>query len=202
MATGTSMMPHLAIIGISLIVVGVALPLSGLYATTSSPSSEESFALQGQVDMVLYDEFGNIKTERHFDNLIVDVGVEGVAYRIAPHDGTTTPSAPYNYVALGTDDTAVDAGDDALSAELPIGVAYAREQDATAQYSTSSGNKLILSVVFGPGEGTGTLQESGIFNAASDGDMLARQTFGGTSAITKAADDTLTVTWTITLTPS
>lgn len=198
MATGTRMMPHLAIIGISLIVVGVALPLSGLHAT-SSPSSEEGFALQGQIDMVLYDELGNIKTERHIDNLIVDVGVEGVAYRIAPHDGSTTPSAPYNYIALGTDNTAVDAGDDALSAELPAGATYAREQDSTAIYSTSSGNKLILSVVFGPDEGTGTLKESGIFNAATGGDMLARQTF---DEIQKASSDTLTVTWTITLTPS
>jgi hypothetical protein len=192
------MMPHLAIIGISLIVIGVALPLSGLYATSPS-STEEGFALRGQVDMVLYDASGNIKTERHIDNLIVDVGVEGVAYRIAPHDGSTAPSAPYNYVALGTDDTAVDAGDDTLSAELPAGATYAREQDPAAIYSTSSGNKLILSVVFGPDEGTGTLKESGLFNAATDGDMLARQTF---DEIQKAADDTLTVTWTITLTPS
>jgi hypothetical protein len=191
------MMPFLAIIGVSLIAVGVALPLSGIFATVSPAS--DSFALQGRVDMVLYDESGNVKDERHIDNLIVDAGVEGVAYRIAPHDGTTAPSSPYNYIALGTSDTAVDAADDELSAELTVGANYAREQDATAQYSVSSGNKLILSVVFGPGEGTGSLRESGMFNAATGGDMLARQTF---DEIQKASGDTLTITWTITLTPA
>lgn len=197
MATGSTMVPHLAIIGILLVALGATLPLSGLFA--ASPASEDGFALQGKVDMVLYDELGNIKAERHIDNLIVNAGIEGVAYRIAPHDGSTTPSAPYNYIALGTSDTAVAAGDNALSAELPTGATYAREQDSTAIYSTSSGNKLILSVVFGPGEGTGTLRESGIFNASTGGNMLARQTF---DPVTKAANDTLTVTWTITLTPT
>ncbi|WP_415283016.1 hypothetical protein [Candidatus Nitrososphaera sp. FF02] len=179
-----------------MIAVGVALPLSGMFAAVSPVS--DSFALQGRVDMVLYDESGNVKDERHIDNLIVDTGVEGVAYRIAPHDGTITPSSPYNYIALGTSDTAVDAADEELSAELAVGANYAREQDATAQYSVSSGNKLILSVVFGPGEGTGSLRESGMFNVATGGDMLARQTF---TEIQKASGDTLTITWTITLTP-
>lgn len=196
MATGSIMVPHFAIIGISLVALGVALPLSGLFA--ASPASEDGFALRGKVDVVLYDELGNIKDERHIDNLIVDAGIEGVAYRIAPHDGSTTPSAPYNYIALGTSDTAVAAGDDALSAELS-GSTYARKQDPTAIYSTSSGNKLILSVVFGPNEGTGALKESGIFNASTGGDMLARQTF---DEISKASNDTLTITWTITLTPT
>jgi hypothetical protein len=191
------MMPHLAIIGMSLVALGFTLPLSGMFA--ASPASEDGFALMGKVDVVLYDELGNVKDERHVDNLIVDAGIEGVAYRIAPHDGSTTPTAPYNYIALGTDDTEVVAGDDSLSAELPTGATYAREQDSTAIYSTSSGNKLILSVVFGPGEGTGTLKESGLFNAATGGDMLARQTF---AEITKASSDTLTITWTITLTPT
>lgn len=195
--TSGRMMPHLALIGISLIVLGVALPLSGLFAASSVASN--GFALMGKVDVVLYDELGNVKDERHIDNLIVNDGVEGVAYRIAPHDGSIASSAPYNYVALGTSDTAVDASDTGLSAELPAGASYARQQDSTAQYSTSSGNKLILSVVFGPDEGTGNLRESGVFNASTGGNMFARQTF---DEIQKASGDTLTITWTITLSPT
>ena len=147
----------------------------------------------------LYDESGNVKDERHFDNLIVSAGVEGVASRIAPHDGPVNSSAPYNYIALGTSNTAADAAQTALVAELPSGASYARVQDATAQYTTSGGNKVILSVTFLPNQATGTLRESGIFNAASGGNMLARQAFA--AEIQKAATDTLTVTWTITLSP-
>ena len=188
-------MPIAAIFGVSLILSGVALPFAVSRLATSSPSSE-GLHFKGKVDMVLYDESGQMKDERHIDNLIVNAGVEGVASRIAPHDGTINPSAPYNYIALGTSNSAADAAQTALVAELPGGASYARVQDGTAQYTTSGGNKITLSVTFAPGQGTGTLRESGIFNAASGGDMLARQTFAD---IQKAAGDTLTVTWTISL---
>lgn len=185
-----------ALVGISLIALGVALPLGALVADNSR--SAEGLAFKGNVDIVLYDELGAIKDERHIDNLIVDAGVEGVASRIAPHDGSINPSSAYNYIGLGTGGTAVDAADVELAAELPTGVNYERLQDTTAQYSSST-KKLILSVTFAPGDATGTLRESGIFNAATGGDMFARQTF---DEITKASGDTLTATWTITLTPS
>lgn len=145
--------------------------------------------LHGKLDVLLYDEFGNLKDERHFDNLIVDSGFEGVAYRIAPHNGAAANS-PWNYIAIGTGSTAPAAGDTALVSELT------RLQDATATYTTTSGKQLQLQVSFGPGVGTGNIAESGLFNAASGGNMLARQTF---TTISKGASDTLTVTWTITL---
>lgn len=153
-------------------------------------ANEQFLQLHGRLDMRLYDEFGNLKDERHFDNLIVDAGFEGVAYRIAPHDGTVTPTAPWNNIAIGTGSAAPAAGDTALVSETD------RKNDAQAQYTTTSGKQLMLEVSFGPGEGTGNVAESGLFNAGSGGDMLARQTF---TTISKGASDTLTVTWTITL---
>lgn len=189
-------MPKVALAGVSMLALGVMLPL--MAGVIANNTTSEGLRLKGTVDMVLYDELGKVKDERHFDNLIVDTGVEGVASRIAPHNGSVNPASPFNYIALGSGSTAVTAGDTALSAELPIGANYARLQDTQAAYSaTESGKKLILSVTFLPGQGTGTLRESGVFNAASSGDMLSRQTFAD---IQKAAGDTLTVTWTITLT--
>lgn len=187
---------YIALVGISLIALGASLPLAALIA--GGDGSTEGLALKGNVDIVLYDELGAIKDERHIDNLIVDAGVEGVASRIATHDGLINPTSAYNYIALGTGSTTVSAADTALAAELPPGANYARLQDTTAQYSSTT-KKLILSVMFMPGQATGTLKESGIFNAATGGNMFARQTF---NEITKASSDTLTVTWTITLTPS
>ncbi|MEM2140876.1 MAG: hypothetical protein QXJ74_09910 [Nitrososphaera sp.] len=185
-----------ALVGISLVAIGAALPLGAFFA--GNGRTAEGLAFKGNVDIALYDEFGVLKDERHIDNLIVDAGVQGVASRLAPHDGSINPTTPYNYIALGTGSTAVAAGDTALAAELTAGPNYARLQDTTAQYSEST-KKLVLSVTFAPGQGTGALRESGIFNAAAGGNMFARQTF---AEIQKASGDTLTVTWTITLTPS
>ena len=186
---------NVAILGISLIAFGFSLPLAVSLFANAWPASE-GFGLRGQVDMVLYDKSGQVKDERHLDNLIVNTGIEGVASRIAPHDGSVNPSSPYNYIALGTGSTAADKAQTTLVSELPTGVSYARINDSTAQYVTAAGNKLILSVTFPPGQATGTLRESGLFNAATGGNMLARQTF---TDIQKASGDTLTVTWTITL---
>ena len=146
--------------------------------------------LHGRVDIVLYDEKGLMKDERHLDNLIVDSGLEGVAYRIAPHDGIITPSNPWNYIGIGTGLTSPAPTDTALQLEL------ARIQDPQAEYTITSGKQVKLQVSFDPGVGTGVVSESGLFNAATSGDMLARQTF---SPIVKGASDTLTVTWIITL---
>ena len=48
-------------------------------------------------------------------------------------------------------------------------------------------------------DATGAVTEAGIFNAASGGTMLCRTVF---SVVNKGADDSLSVTWTITLTAS
>ena len=179
-------------IGVGVLLLAFAFMPAGIFqlVVPDHDSDEQFLQLHGKLDILLYDEFGNLKDERHFDNLIVDAGFEGVAYRIAPHDGTITPTSPWNYVAIGTGSTAPAAGDTALVSELD------RKNDAQAEYTTTSGKQLKLEVSFGPGEGTGNIAESGLFNAVSGGDMLARQTF---ATISKGASDTLTVTWTITL---
>lgn len=180
----------MAAIGLGGILLAVSLLPASIVQPDHDGVSDQSLQLHGKLDVLLYDEFGNLKDERHFDNLIVDAGFEGVAYRIAPHDGSVTPGAPWNFIAIGTGSTAPAAGDTALVSELD------RLNDIQAAYTTTSGKQLQLQVSFGPGQGTGNIAESGLFNAGSGGDMLARQTF---TAISKGASDTLTVTWTITL---
>jgi hypothetical protein len=181
-------------IGMGSMLLAVMFIPAGIIQPVLEPDSEgtnkQSLQLHGKLDVLLYDDLGYLKDERHFDNLIVDTGFEGVAYRIAPHDGSVTPSDPWNFIAIGTGNTAPALGDTALVSELD------RKNDIQAEYTTTSGKQLKLQVSFGPGEGTGNIAESGMFNAGSGGDMLARQTF---AAISKGASDTLTVTWTITL---
>jgi hypothetical protein len=182
--------------GIGVILLTVSILPAGFFIPASmsnSGSTEQGLQLHGKLDIILQDENGNVKDERHLDNLIVDEGFEGVAYRIAPHDGSVTPSSPWNFIAIGTGTTSPVADNTALVAEL------VRIQDSQAEFTSTSSKQLKLQVSFGSGQGTGNIAESGLFNAASGGDMLARQTF---STISKGASDTLTVTWTITLSSS
>ena len=65
--------------------------------------------------------------------------------------------------------------------------------------STPSTNTVVYVSSFEAGEGTGAVTEAGIFNASSSGDMLCRTVF---PVVNKASDDTMSVTWTITLTAS
>ena len=180
-----------------LVVAAVALLASGATLIAAIPfyggSHAENVSMKGTVDVKLYDGVGKLKDERHFDNLIVNSGIQGVAYLIAPFGGGS--NTPFNYIALGTGTTAVSASQTSLVAEFPAGAGYARVNVPTASFS-SSNNQLTLSATFGPGQATGPISESGVFNAASGGTMLARQTF---SAINKGQSDTLTVSWTITL---
>ena len=164
----------------------------------SSAADGTVLRMSGKVDMTLVHPDGTTE-ERHLDNLIVDSGLEGVASRIAPHDGSLNPSSPYNYIALGTSSTSVSADQTSLVSELPFSATYSRLQDSTATFVSTGPKQLVLSVTFDPGEATGTISESGIFNAATGGDMLARQAF---STINKGESDSLTITWTITLSAS
>lgn len=170
----------------SLVMVG-----SGFFAAPQA-NEDEFMAVRGFVDLVVYDEFGNLKEERHYDNGITNVGFEVIADRIADHSGFTGNQA--NYIALGTGSTAFAATQTALVTELSGG-SYARQQDTDATY-TSGTKSFAISATFNAGVATGALQESGLFDASTTGNMMARQTF---STINVGASDSITVTWTITL---
>jgi hypothetical protein len=198
---------NLFVLGIFLLVFGLLiltpLPNHGLLGSNSrdvTPATTDGTVLRmfGKVDMILVHPDGTTE-ERHLDNLIVDSGLEGVASRIAPHDGSLNPSSPYNYIALGTSSNSVAADQSSLVSELPFSSTYARSQDSIASFVSTGPKQLILSVTYGPGQATGTISESGIFNSETGGDMLARQAF---STINKGDGDSLTITWTITLSAS
>lgn len=169
----------------SLLMVG-----SGILA--SHQARNETMTVKGFVDVMVYDEFGKLKEERHYDNGITNVGFELIADRIADHSGFTGNQA--NYIALGTSSTAFAVTQTALGSELSGG-SYARQQDTDATY-TSGSKSFAISATFGAGVATGALTESGLFDASTTGNMMARQTF---STINVGASDSITVTWTITL---
>jgi hypothetical protein len=147
---------------------------------------KENLKLRGDVALVLKDKNGNVKEKREINNLIVTAGLTFICSRMA---GTT--DSVMSHMALGSGTTAAAAGQTDL-----VSILGSRE---ALDSSTASSNTITYVSSFEAGEGTGAVTEAGIFNAAASGTMLCRTVF---SVVNKEADDTMSVTWTITLTAS
>ena len=146
----------------------------------------EELKLRGDVALVLKDKNGNVKESREIHNWVVSSGLTFICSRMAG-----TSADVMSHMALGSGTTAASSGQTDL-----VSILGSRE----ALDSTSSSSNTITYVSsFEAGEGTGAVTEAGVFNAASSGTMLCRTVF---AVVNKAADDTMSVTWTITLTAS
>jgi hypothetical protein len=147
---------------------------------------EDKLKLQGDVFITVKDKDGNVKEERHEKNLVVSAGLNFICDRM---EGTS--EAVMSHMGLGSDTTAAAAGDTDLGSLLGSREAL----DST----TVSSNTITYVASFGANSATGTVTEAAIFNASTAGTMLCRVAF---PAIGKQADDTMSVTWVITLTAS
>jgi hypothetical protein len=146
----------------------------------------ENLKLSGEVSLVLKDKDGNVKDRREIKNLVVNAGLAYIASRMVG-----TAKAVMSHMALGSNNTAAVGGQSDL-----LSILGSREGlDSTTITGTNS-EKVVYVASFEAGDATGAVVEAGIFNALTGGDMLCRTTF---AVVNKAADDTMTVTWTITL---
>ncbi len=146
----------------------------------------ENLKLSGQLDIVLKDKNGNIKEERVEKNLVVNKGLEFIISRM-----TGASKSVMSHMALGSGTTAEAAGQTDLTTMLG-----SREVLDSTTITGTNNEKVQYVSSFEAGDATGAVTEAGIFNAASSGDMLSRTKF---AVVNKAADDTMAVTWTITL---
>ncbi len=147
---------------------------------------EDALKLKGDVFITVKDKDGNIKEERHEKNLVVSAGLNFICDRMKD-----TTNAVMSHMGLGSGTTAAAAGQTDL-----VSLLGSRE----ALDSTTVLNNTITYVSsFEAGDATGAVTEAGIFNASTGSTMLCRVVFG---TITKAADDTMSVTWVITLNAS
>ena len=146
----------------------------------------ETLKLSGQLAIVLKDKDGNVKEERTEKNLVVTTGLNYIASRMK--DATATAMT---HMALGSGTT------NALAAQTDL-ITLLGSREALDSIVTES-NAVAYVSSFEAGDATGAVTEAGIFNASTSGTMLCRVVF---SVVNKAADDTMTVTWTITLAAS
>jgi len=144
----------------------------------------DTMRMHGAATLQLIKANGEVEVT-HKDNLIVDVGFDFIADCIGKSSGRP---AIMKYVGIGSSSAAVSASNTALGSQLT------RRSGA---YSHTAGTKTFTIVeTFPPGSGTGAIQEAGVFNASSGGTMFDRVTF---PVINKGSDDTLTVTFTFTM---
>lgn len=144
----------------------------------------DQFSLKGSMTAILTKEDGTVET-RFKDNIIVNGGFDFIADAIGK--AASRPNA-MSHIAVGVGTASPSAADTTLGSELVR---------AAAAYAHATGTKVFtFTVTFAAGVGTGPITEAGVFNAASNGTMLDRVTFG---VINKAPADTLQVTFSFTM---
>lgn len=146
----------------------------------------DDLKLRGDVAIVLKDKDGNVKDSRKIHNLVVNAGLTFICARMAG-----TSPAVMSHMALGSGSTSAAAGQTDL-----VSILGSREALDSA---SASSNTITYVSSFEAGEATGAVVEAGIFNAASGSTMLCRTVF---AVVNKQADDTMSVTWAITLSAS
>ena len=142
----------------------------------------DSLKIKGDLVITLTDEIGNVKQHMEVPNLIVTLGKNHIASRIAG-----TAQTVMTLMQVGSSATTPTLTDTALITEAPTA------KVALAGF-VATNNQITATATFGPGIGGTSLREAGLFNASSI--MLARTTF---PLISKASNDTLSITWTITV---
>lgn len=143
----------------------------------------DKIKVKGNVSIRHYDGNGKLKLAIEQPNLVTTVGLGHIASRLKDASATAM-----THMALGTSNTAPSVGDTTLNAE-----AGRVALDST----TVTTNTVSYVATFGAGVATGTLEEAGLFNDATTGDMLCHTLFA--SSVVKQASDVVVVTWVLTI---
>lgn len=142
---------------------------------------KDQLGLKGELKITLTDKDGNVKNKQTVPNLVVNDGLYFITERMVGN----TP-AVMSHMAIGSGNTSAASGDTTLTELGRVALNNA----------TQSNNTVTYVATFPAGTGTGAVTEAGIFNDGTTGDMLCRTVF---AVVNKAADDVMTINWTITL---
>lgn len=138
-----------------------------------------SAKLQWTAEAILRDEHGNIKQREKAHNTVTTAGKAGIADQVIASPTLGKPT----YMAIGTG--------------TPSSTALGTELDRNILTSkTRSGAVVTMQGDWAAGDGTGAITEAGTFDASSSGNMWMSASF---SVINKAAGDTLSIVWTLTI---
>jgi hypothetical protein len=144
----------------------------------------DSLKVKGNLKIDIFDENQTLKDQRDLKNLVVAVGKDYIANRMA-----SNVTVVMSDMAVGGANVAPTTSDTLLGAEI---------DRVTLDSTTVTNNTLVYVATFPAGTGTGSLTEAGIFNnpSANSGTMLCRTRF---DVVNKAAADTIVITWNVTV---
>lgn len=142
----------------------------------------EDLKMKGELTVVVRAIDGTIKQEFNVPNLVVTVGKNYIASRMASNTSTVM-----SHMAIGTGTGTPVAADTALGIEAG--------RVSVSSFSATT-NTVTATATFPAGTGTGAITEAAILNAASAGTMLCRTTF---PVVNKASSDSIAITWVITV---
>lgn len=148
----------------------------------------ETIKPTGKLQIVLTGKNGEVKQKLEVENLVVTAGRDYIAARMTD----TGQPVDMSHMAVGSGAVAAALGDTTLGTELG-------RVALTGGEGAPSTNTIVYTATFPAGTGTGALTEAGVFNDGTTGTMLCRTTF---STVNKGADDSVTITWTVTISSS
>lgn len=152
---------------------------------TNQTQDDDLFPV-GTLTIEVHDEQGNLKDVRKVKNTVVTSGKNFIAGSMIK---TTTDSpTAMTHMGIGTGVTAVNVADTSLGTANGARVTF-----STA--AATSTNTVTYVATFTSAY-SGAITEAGVFNALTGGTMLCRTVF---SAVNKTTSDTITITWTITV---
>lgn len=176
-----------------LLLVGISPTATDTFETTGY---SDGWILKGYFTITHSDPDGKIISIIQTDNLIVNEGMECVADHVF---GTTSCTAEslFQHIAIGNGTSATVDADTALGTESGT---CSRVIDATPAINTAiTGQRAItVSSLFSGASCEGdAFGETGVFDASSAGNMLARSLISPT--VTLGSGDSITVDYTVTI---
>jgi len=141
---------------------------------------EENVGLKGVFRVAVLGKDNELKAQFDVPNTVMNAGKAVVSGLMMLDVGEDA----FDHIAIGTDNTAPDATQTALIAEVYRSAGTGSQETTTVTDDTA---RLTTSVAI---TSSVSIQEAGVFNSSSTGDMLARSTF---SAVAVNNGDTINI---------
>jgi hypothetical protein len=138
---------------------------------------------------------GNEKDTREVHNTMMRQGCLAVSEMLLASTSYVKPG----WMDIGTG-TAITGTDSLTAITATLGTAVGSARPTCTKTRTASTANLVCVSTWGVGVGTDTIQEAGLFSSLTTiGTYTPKYAWATFAPIVKAAGDTLTITWTITV---
>lgn len=148
---------------------------------------KNTLKVKGTYEFEIRKADGTLKDKWTVDNLVVNAGLAELANLTGD---VSTPTA-FTYIAVGSNSAAVDATQTTLSTEI-VASGLERAAGTVSRQTTTATNDTYQITHTWTATGSVTVEEVGVFNAASAGTMLSRAL---TTTKALATDETLVGTY-------